>query len=109
MGLRPVTFWLPFCVLWLCYGVPEAAADTKAANRNATQQDFWDWVATVEQNHQAYLAGAAAPTEDVTTLAASENTLYVGTGGYSSVQAAVDAVPSGGSRYTIQISSGTWG
>lgn len=105
MGLRPVTFWLAFCLL---YGVHEVAADTKAANRNATQQDFWGWVATVEQNHLAYLAGAAAPTEDATTLAASENTLYVGTGGYSSVQAAVDAVPSGGSRYTIQISSGTW-
>lgn len=113
MGIRSVNFWLTFSLLCLCYGVEADVGDPKAANREATQQDFWQWVATVEQNHQAaVLAGTANPVDqamDATTLAAaSGNTLYVGKGGYKSVQAAVDAVPSGGSRHTIQISSGTW-
>ncbi|KAG0592419.1 hypothetical protein KC19_1G250800 [Ceratodon purpureus] len=113
MGTRSVNFWLTLSLLCLTYGSSvEAVVDPKAANRDATQQDFYQWVATVEQNHQAaVLAGTADPavqTMDVSTLAASGNTLYVGKGGYKSVQAAVDAVPSGGGRHTIQISSGTW-
>ena len=87
----------------------------KDVNRDATEQDFWRWVASVEEHHQqavvtAELLGAARsefPTHELAD-ASSGNTLYVGNGGYRTIQAAVDAVPSGGGRYNIHISSGTY-
>lgn len=92
--------------------VGAAHADPKKTiNRDAVEKDFFSWVATMEQNHQAHIT---ADTAEMTfqdfnggTLAAA-NTLVVGAGGYKTVQSAVNDAASGGSRTIIQINSGTY-
>lgn len=79
----------------------------KKSNHAATEADYWSWVSAVEANHLA----VSQTTTDVTTEATSSGTtLYVGSGGYKTVQDAVDAAPSDGSRTVIEIAAGNyWG
>lgn len=85
--------------------VCQAVTDpVKKANHDATEADFWQWVSAMEAHHQTY---TLTVNPEMTTEAVS-STLYVGNGGYSKVQDAVDAAPSGGGRTTIQIASGSY-
>lgn len=88
-------------------------ANTKAANLEAVKQSYFNWVAQVDQKYQAHLAAGTATlgSQSVEALAskAAGNTLVVGGGGpYQTVQAAVDAAPSGGTRTQITINAGTY-
>ena len=117
MASRAVALGLTLALLCVSFGVEATTDADKAANRLATQQDFKNWVATVEANHlnaTAAPAPAPAPADatvaalDDTTLAAGATTLTVGSGGYDTVQAAVDAVAADGVRVIINILSGTY-
>lgn len=104
MGLSGVVA-VALLLIGLGHVVQAVTDPLKKSNRDATEADFWQWVSAMEANHQTY-----TPTvnPEMTTEATSSSTLYVGNGGYSKVQDAVDAAPSGGGRTTIQIASGSY-
>lgn len=103
-------------ILMVCLQLPHRAvgvdASTKEANLDAVKQSFFNWVTQVDQNYQAHVAAGTATLsfQSVEALAskAAGNTLVVGGGGYKTVQAAVDAAPSDGTRTQITINSGTY-
>lgn len=111
MGSRAARFSVLLVLLVWC-GVAQADVDpVKKTNHDATEADYWQWVTTVETNHlTASPPPATVSTQsDVSTQAStSTKTLYVGGGGYKTVQAAVDAASSSGGRTIIQIASGTY-
>ena len=104
-------------ILMVCLQLPHRAVgvdpSTKQANLDAVKQSFFNWVTQVDQNYQAHVAAGTATLgfQSVEALAskAAGNALVVGGGGaYKTVQAAVDAAPSDGTRTQITINSGTY-